>query len=104
MPFSTLGPRLDQGDFNTICDNVKYLALKQETITNATEDPLVILTKNGVAYLKSKWGKTVNKNGKKCHKEATDQVPQLTVPQADAQRQNNALFKLIRPFYTAPER
>ena len=50
--FSALGPRLDQDDYNTIINNVKYLALKQETLNGDMKDPLLQLTRNGISFLR----------------------------------------------------
>jgi hypothetical protein len=46
--FSAFGCRLDDSDYKAICNNVKYLALKEETVNGNMKDPMVILTK--------KWG------------------------------------------------
>ena len=104
--YSQLSPRLDQNDFNTITNNDKYLALRQETVLGDAEGPLVILTKAGIAYLKNKWGKSVNKNGKRCPSASVSALkPKIpAVRRGDAQRYDNMLFNLILPFYTVPVR
>ena len=78
--------------------------MRQETVLGDAEGPLVILTKAGIAYLKNKWGKSVNKNGKRC---PSFSVPKPKIPavrRGDAQRYDNMLFNLILPFYTVPVR
>ena len=95
---------MDQNDYNTICDNVKYLALKHETAAGCVDEPLVILTKSGVSYLKQQWGKTVNKNGKKCKNAENNPPPQTFARHADAQRVDNDLLNIVLPFYKDPER
>lgn len=102
---STLGPRLNLEDFKTITNNVKYLALRQEAAHGGSEDPLVILTKSGVEYLQKQWGKSVNKNGKRCPPPNSDDArQQIPGRRGEAQRYDNTLFNLILPYYTAPER
>ena len=102
--FSALAPRLDDGDYKTICNNVKYHVLKEETINGSTKDPMVILTKSGVTYLKEKLGVSVDKNGtKRTNKE--NQTPKTSAKHhAEAQRLDNHLINLILPFFTDPER
>ena len=100
--FSALGPSLDQDDYNTIINNVKYLALKQETINGEMKDPLVQLTKNGTSFLSTKWDKTVNKNGKTIAKKEIQLPATPPVRHADAQKYDNELYKIIFPFYTPP--
>ena len=101
---STLGPRLNIDDFKTINQNPKYLALRQESVLGAAEDPLVILTKSGVDYLKKQWGKSVNKNGKRCPSSNDSRQPIPATRRGDAQRCDNLIFNLILPYYTAPVR
>ena len=67
--FSALGVRLDDGDFKTIVEYPKYLALKHETVQKS--DHLVYLNPSGVAYLRDVWGKNVNKCGEKRNSKET---------------------------------
>ena len=99
-----MSPRLDEGDYRTICGNIKYKALKYETIKK-TESPLVILTNDGVSYLNDKWSANVDKNGTK-RKEKKNCKPfseaNISVNQADVQRMDNRIFNLITQFYSEP--
>ena len=99
-----MGPRLDDGDYKTICNNVKYLALKEETVKGNMKFPMVILTKSGVSYLKEKWGRSVNKNGERSNNKENQPTTTSTEGHADAQRIDNDLINLILPFFTDPER
>ena len=102
--FSALGPRLDEGDYKTICNNVKYLALKEETVHGNKKDPMVTLTKSGVSYLEEKWGISVDKNGEKRTTKG-NQTPKTSSEQrVDAQILDNHLINLILPFFTDPDR
>ena len=46
----TLGPRLDVGDFKTMCESIKYLALKNEVMTPGG-DQMLFLTDAGQEYV-----------------------------------------------------
>ena len=79
------------------------LALKEETrIGEQHDDPLVILTKRGIAYLDIKCNKKVNKNGKRIH--GVGNVSEIPERRPDAQRLDNKIFNLVLPFYKAPSR
>ena len=99
-----MGPRLDDGDYKTICNNVKYLALKEETVKGNMKFPMVIVAKSGVSYLKEKWGRSVNKNGERSNNKENQPTTSSTERHADAQRIDNDLINLILPFFTDPER
>ena len=102
--FSALGPRLDEGDYKTICNNVKYLALKEETVHGNKKDPMVTLTKSGVSYLEEKWGISVDKKGEKRNNKGNRTPTTLSEQHANVQRLDNHLINLILPFFTDPER
>ena len=79
------------------------LALKEETKIGEEHDPLVILTKRGIAYLDKQWSKQVNKNGKKVHGKSS-RVLEIPERQANVQRLDNRIINLVLPFYKAPDR
>ena len=107
---SNFGVRLDEGDFKTIIENVKYLALKKETV-DKSEQPLVILSPTGVAYLAETWDKKVDKNGRKRANNETIKKGEkvssqslLTNPNGDVQRINNRILSLTKMYYSEPEK
>ena len=107
--FSALGVRLDDGDFKTIVENPKYLALKHETVQKS--DHLVYLNPCGVAYLRDVWGKNVNKCGEKRNSKETVKESEnhtsasfLAAPKGDVQRFDNRIMNLTAGFFSAPEK
>jgi hypothetical protein len=103
--FSSLGVRLDEGDFKTIIENPKYKALKFETMQKT--EPMVILNPSGVLYLKEKWGLNLNKNGEKRMLNETikeSEIHCVANKQKEMQRLENRMINLVTTYYTSPEK
>ena len=89
-------------------ENVKYKALKHETVHKT--DPMVLLHASGVAYLKETWGLVVNKNGEKrklkeSRKETEEKfaASSLDIKAGYVQSVNNQILRLITDYYTPPD-
>ena len=97
-----MAPRLDDGDYKTICNTFKYKALKQETISTNLKDQMLTLTKDGIIYIKESCGVNVDKNGEK-RQDGNPFTPISKSRHKEAQRYDNRTINLLLPYYTEPK-
>ena len=97
-----MAPRLDDGDYKTICNTYKYKALKKETTSKDLKDQMLTLTREGIIYLKESCGVNVNTNGEK-RQDGNPFTPISTSRHKDAQRYDNRLINLLLTYYTEPK-